>query len=231
MSDAHATSQNISLSRVGRIVIVVTAFLGWFFGGMHMAITSLAMGSAANDFIRQTEDGALNADDKAAAEETMAEFDADNDRQLSEQEAARSEKQAPKPKTGQSISLEALAEFKRLSRNEPRSSSWFGYYVCAFLFGAALGGLVFGMIGDRYGRVIGMGASICTYSAVSLAAYYTQSLEQLWVARFLVCMGVGGMWPNGVALMSEAWEGVSRPVLAGVIGTSANMGIFPLWRM
>jgi SHS family sialic acid transporter-like MFS transporter len=39
-------------------------------------------------------------------------------------------------------------------------------------------------------------------------------------------MGVGGMWPNGVALMSEAWHGVSRPMLAGVIGTSANVGIF-----
>ncbi|HCP99974.1 MAG TPA: hypothetical protein DIT99_04450, partial [Candidatus Latescibacteria bacterium] len=32
--------------------------------------------------------------------------------------------------------------------------------------------------------------------------------------------------PNGVSLMSEAWEGVSRPLLAGVIGTAANVGIF-----
>jgi len=39
-------------------------------------------------------------------------------------------------------------------------------------------------------------------------------------------MGVGGMWPNGVALISEAWKGVSRPMLAGVIGTAANVGIF-----
>ena len=44
--------------------------------------------------------------------------------------------------------------------------------------------------------------------------------------RFLVCMGMGGMWPNGVALMSEVWSGVSRPLLAGVIGTAANIGIF-----
>ena len=39
-------------------------------------------------------------------------------------------------------------------------------------------------------------------------------------------MGVGGMWPNGVALMSEAWASASRPLLAGVIGTAANIGIF-----
>ena len=71
-----------------------------------------------------------------------------------------------------------------------------------------------------------MGSSVCTYSALSLIAYFVQSPEQLWIARFAVCMGVGGMWPNGVALISEAWAGVSRPMLAGVIGTAANVGIF-----
>jgi hypothetical protein len=44
----------------------------------------------------------------------------------------------------------------------------------------------------------------------------------LW---FLACMGVGGMWPNGVALVSEAWSGLSRPMVAGIIGTAANIGI------
>jgi MFS family permease len=34
------------------------------------------------------------------------------------------------------------------------------------------------------------------------------------------------MWPNGVALVSEAWSSLSRPMAAGVIGTSANIGIF-----
>jgi MFS family permease len=33
------------------------------------------------------------------------------------------------------------------------------------------------------------------------------------------------MWPNGVALVSEAWSKLSRPVVAGVIGTAANFGI------
>jgi MFS family permease len=41
-------------------------------------------------------------------------------------------------------------------------------------------------------------------------------------------MGVGGMWPNGVALVSEAWSGLSRPMVAGLIGTAANIGILLL---
>ena len=44
--------------------------------------------------------------------------------------------------------------------------------------------------------------------------------------RFLVGLGIGGMWPNGVSLVAEYWSDVSRPFLAGVIGTAANLGVF-----
>src|SRR5437879_11803394 len=71
-----------------------------------------------------------------------------------------------------------------------------------------------------------MAWSILTYSALAGAAYVAQSPLQLVALWFLACLGVGGMWPNGVALVSEAWSNLSRPVMAGVIGTSANVGIF-----
>jgi SHS family sialic acid transporter-like MFS transporter len=205
-------SAALKLTSTGQTIIIVTAFLGWFFGGMHMAITSLAMGSAAESLLVQTGFGEVAEADREAAQAQLVHFEsADTD--------ATSETSDP-------LTLDELIEQERKNRVDAASSSWFGFYVCAFLFGAALGGLVFGGIGDRYGRVVGMGASICVYSGTSLLAYFVQSPEQLWAARFVVCMGVGGMWPNGVALMSEAWEGVSRPVLSGVIGTSANVGIF-----
>ena len=46
-------------------------------------------------------------------------------------------------------------------------------------------------------------------------------------------MGIGGMWPNGMALIQEAWPNTAKPILAGVLGTSANVGImlFSLWCM
>ena len=102
---------------------------------------------------------------------------------------------------------------------------WFGFYVCAFLLGAATGGFVFGWVGDRFGRTRAMALSILTYSILSGVTYYVQSPEQLLVLRFLTCMGIGGMWPNGVALASEAWPDLSRPMVAGIIGTAANVGI------
>lgn len=108
--------------------------------------------------------------------------------------------------------------------DEGEVGRWFAWYICAFLLGAALGGLVFGWLGDRIGRAKSMGLSILTYSLLTGATYWVASPEQLLVLRFLACMGVGGMWPNGVALVSEVWSDVSRPFLSGLIGTAANIG-------
>lgn len=103
---------------------------------------------------------------------------------------------------------------------------WFAWLQCAFLFGAATGGLVFGWLGDRIGRSKAMAASILTYSLGAGAASFATSPGMLCALWFLACTGVGGMWPNGVALVSEAWSSLSRPAVAGVIGTAANIGIF-----
>ena len=191
-----------NLSKAGRYLIVVTAFLGWFFAGMHLGITSLAMGSAAKDLLQNTGLYEITSMDR---------------------DAAKLKLQQNQPTENDVESLAKSIAEKRLSS---ASSKWFGYYVCALLFGGAAGGLVFGRLGDRYGRVKGMTAAICCYSGISLLAYFTQSPWQLLLARFVVCMGVGGMWPNGVALMSEAWANVSRPLLAGIIGAAASVGIF-----
>ena len=191
-----------NLSKAGRYLIVVTAFLGWFFAGMHLGITSLAKGSAAKDLLQNTGLYEITSMDR---------------------DAAKLKLQQNQPTENDVESLAKSIADKRLSS---ASSKWFGYYVCALLFGGAAGGLVFGRLGDRYGRVKGMTAAICCYSGMSLLAYFTQSPWQLLLARFVVCMGVGGMWPNGVALMSEAWANVSRPLLAGIIGAAANVGIF-----
>jgi SHS family sialic acid transporter-like MFS transporter len=111
------------------------------------------------------------------------------------------------------------------SAPEPVIANWFGRLTTAFLLGAAFGGYVFGWVGDRFGRARAMALSIIWYSVFSGATVLVTSPEQLAAMRFVTCMGVGGMWPNGIALVSEAWPNISRPILAGAIGTAANFGI------
>ncbi|HIF31208.1 MAG TPA: MFS transporter [Planctomycetes bacterium] len=119
----------------------------------------------------------------------------------------------------------AVADLLPAGSSEGDIGEWFGWLVCAFLFGAATGGYLFGVLGDRIGRAKAMSCSILCYSLFAAMTWYAQSAQSLLVLRFLTCMGIGGMWPNGIALLSEAWPNVSRPVLAGVMGTSANVGI------
>jgi MFS family permease len=112
--------------------------------------------------------------------------------------------------------------------SEGQIGEWFSRYVCAFLLGAAAGGLGFGWLGDRIGRAKAMAASILCYSLLTGCTYFAQTPVQYLTLHFLACLGVGGMWPNGVALVSEAWPNVSRPLLAGLIGASANLGLMLL---
>lgn len=104
-------------------------------------------------------------------------------------------------------------------------TDWFARYNATFLFGAAAGGMLFGWIGDRFGRAKALGASVCCYTVFSGLASLAHSPEQFVALRFIGCLGVGGAWPNSIALASEVWGTVSRPVLAGVIGTAANIGL------
>src|SRR5712671_3455403 len=52
---------------------------------------------------------------------------------------------------------------------------WMGIITALFLLGAALGGVVFGWLGDRIGRVRAMGWSILTYSLVTGLGYFAQT--------------------------------------------------------
>lgn len=109
--------------------------------------------------------------------------------------------------------------------SEGTIGKWAGWMNAMFLFGAAAGGYALGWVGDRFGRKVGMAVSIACYCIFSGLTYFVQDEWQLLILRFLTCLGVGGMWPNGIALMTEAWPGMSRPFLAGLIGTAANVGV------
>jgi MFS family permease len=108
---------------------------------------------------------------------------------------------------------------------EARVGTWFAWYLCAFLLGGALGGLLFGWLGDRVGRVRALGWSVLCFSLFTGASCLVGGPLELLVLRFLASLGIGGTWPAGVALVSEAWPEAARPTLAGAMGTAANVGI------
>lgn len=131
---------------------------------------------------------------------------------------------------GLEISLFVLAHrqmtLELLGPNTPEAivTQWFAWYQAAFLFGAAAGGWLFGALGDRLGRSRSMGFAVLCYSLFTLASYFVHAAELMLVLRVLACLGIGGVWPNAVALVAEAWPDASRPFLAGLLGAAANFG-------
>jgi len=73
------------------------------------------------------------------------------------------------------------------------------------LVASGIGGIVFGIIADRYGRRRALIGSVLVYSIFTAACGFAQSTWQLGVFRFLLGLGMGGEWTSGAAMVSETW--------------------------
>lgn len=101
---------------------------------------------------------------------------------------------------------------------------YFGVVIAVFLVGAATGGVLFGWLGDRIGRVRAMSLSVATYAIFTGLCGVVDSPLQIAVMRFIASLGMGGEWALGVALVMEVWPNRSRALMAGLIGAAANVG-------
>ena len=101
---------------------------------------------------------------------------------------------------------------------------WMGRITACFSLGAALGGVAFGWLGDRIGRVRALSASILAYSLFTGLSFFAATPWHLGIFRFFGSLGMGGEWSLGVALVMECWPEKWRPALAGMIGAAANVG-------
>jgi MFS family permease len=102
--------------------------------------------------------------------------------------------------------------------------AWNSGIAAGFLFGAAVGGWLFGWLGDRLGRVRAMVFSVLTYALFTGLTGAAVGPWQMAGLRFLAALGMGGEWALGVALVMESWPQRMRPLLAGLIGAAANVG-------
>src|SRR3954470_14279684 len=71
------------------------------------------------------------------------------------------------------------------------------------LLSAAAGGLAFGVIADRIGRVRALNITIAIFSICSVGAATSQNVVQLAIWRTLLGLGMGGEWASGGVLVAE----------------------------
>lgn len=101
---------------------------------------------------------------------------------------------------------------------------WFSVIIATFLVGAATGGVFFGWLGDRIGRVKAMSFSIFTYAIFTGLCGFATEAWHIAILRFIASLGMGGEWALGVALVNELWTKGNRAFVAGAIGAAANIG-------
>src|SRR5207248_3201990 len=78
-----------------------------------------------------------------------------------------------------------------------------GIVFSAGFVGILTGSLIFGYIGDRFGRKMGAILGVLAYSVQALLTIFASSLDQLATYRFLSGLGMGGVVPNVIALLTE----------------------------
>ena len=94
----------------------------------------------------------------------------------------------------------------------------------ATLLASAAGGLIFGVIADRYGRTRALVASVLVYSVFTAACGLATNVLQLAVFRILLGLGFGGEWASGAALVSETWPAEHRGKALGFMQSAWAIG-------
>jgi MFS family permease len=85
-----------------------------------------------------------------------------------------------------------------------------GFLGTVTLAMSALGGLVFGVVADRFGRVRALTTTVLIFSFASLGAASSGTLWQLLMWRAVLGIGMGGEWASGAVLVSETWPPAHR---------------------
>ena len=104
------------------------------------------------------------------------------------------------------------------------SSAMMGGLTSVALIASAIGGIVFGRLADRIGRVRAMTFSILLYSGATAGLATAQSLWQLVAWRILVGLGMGGEWSCGSVLVAETWPAQHRAKAMGIMQSGWAIG-------
>jgi len=117
-----------------------------------------------------------------------------------------------------------LADILHVAPDHPEVRRWGENFLGVFLVGGSFGGILFGWLGDRWGRKPTMVLTILFYSVFSGLTYFADSLWHVGLLRFLVAMGVGGEWAVAAALVAEVVPQHSRAHMSGLFHSTSIIG-------
>lgn len=101
---------------------------------------------------------------------------------------------------------------------------YIGWATMWMILGWATGGIIFGMISDKFGRVKTMAMTLLVYSGFTGLSAVSTSYIDFTIYRFLVGLGVGGMFGAAAALVAESVPPRVRSLALGSLQTLSALG-------
>ena len=105
------------------------------------------------------------------------------------------------------------------------TSSAAGSLVTWTLIGAVLGGVIFGHLSDRFGRIRVLTITILMFSLFTGLCAVAQGYWDLLAYRTLAGIGLGGEFGIGMALIAEAWPAEKRNRASAYVGMGWQLGV------
>ena len=99
-----------------------------------------------------------------------------------------------------------------------------GYATTIFVAGWATGGLIFGAVGDRFGRAKTLAFTVLLYSLCTGLSAFSKGWIDFAVYRFLTGLGVGGVFGLSVALVADSLPEQARTGALGLLQALSAVG-------
>ncbi len=116
------------------------------------------------------------------------------------------------------------AAMEQLLPDKTKVIEYGSYTTSVFLLGWAVGGLLFGSLGDRFGRAKILTVSVLLYSVFTGLSALSTGFFDFCVYRFLTGMGVGGVFGLAVALVADTVPDKARAPALGLLQSLSSIG-------
>ncbi len=124
----------------------------------------------------------------------------------------------------QFFNLARDAAMDDLLGDKVRATIYAPYTTSVFLLGWAVGGLIFGAMGDRFGRARILTITVLVYSVFTGLGAFSTSFFGFCLFRFLTGAGVGGVFGLAVALIADAIPDRTRAPALGLFQSFSTLG-------
>ncbi len=118
----------------------------------------------------------------------------------------------------------ALREVLGAGATDAAVKSWGGWATAVMMIAWATGGIIFGMMSDRWGRVKTMVVTLLIYSGFTGLSGMAHSGHEFLIYRFLVGLGVGGMFGAATTLVAESVPSRFRAIALGSLQALSACG-------